>query len=164
MMKKDKEDQKVIDSVMNAKTPEEKIKKALKAFTKEKQIYSAILYLAPEVVEQDESSFLITTAEPDLGTLSGQIQLDMMGNVELRNFLTELVDVYRSVRCPDDLIEDAFYYRGKLDVWNKISEGERCLEEMRRIANSKKLSDEEKIERLGAYIDRHFGNEKGGEA
>ena len=164
MNTKEEKEQKLYERVVNAKTPEEKIKRAIKNFKREDKICSVILYLAPEVVGEGKSSILVSTLDDDYGTLSGQLQLDMMSNVRLRTFLMELVDMYRENRCEDDLIEDAFYWRDMHDVWCKLSEEKdyNILDALRQIAYNGKLSEDERMLCLGHYIDSHFSLKKGG--
>lgn len=162
MKTKEEKDQKLYERVLNAKTPEEQIKMAIKNFKKDDQICSAILYLAPEVVGEGKSSTLVSTLDDEYGTLQGQLQLDMMTNVGMRNFLMELVDMYRENRCTDDIIEDAFYCCGKYDEWCDLSEKAepQTFEYMRLIANDKFTNDQKKFERLRNYINARFKDGK----
>ena len=158
-------DRKAIERVLNAKTPEKRIQAALKNFVKENKIYSAILYLAPEVVDEGKSSILIDTVNDDYSMLQGQIVMDMMSNVRTRNFLMDTVDMYRENRCSDDIIEDAFFWCNMHDKWCELSEKEDAaeLKDMRLIANNKKLSDNDKYDRLRIYILKTFEDGKEGE-
>lgn len=161
----EEKDRKAVERVLNAKTPEKRIQAALKNFTKENQIYSAILYLAPEVVDEGKSSILIDTVNDDYSMLQGQIVMDMMSNVRTRNFLMEVVDMYRENRCPDDIIEDAFFWCNMHDKWCELSEEKDApeLATMRLIANNKNYSDDDKYDRLRIYILKTFVDGKEGE-
>lgn len=158
-------DRKAIERVLNAKTPEERIKNAIKNFTKENRICSAILYLAPEVVDEGKSSILIDTVNDDYSMLQGQIVMDMMSNVRTRNFIMDTVDMYCENRCPDDIIEDAFFWCNMHDKWCELTEKEDAaeLKEMRLIAFNKKLSDNDKYDRLRIYILKTFVDGREGE-
>lgn len=155
-------DRKAIERVLNGKTPEARIKNAIKNFTKENRICSAILYLAPEVVDEGKSTILIDTVNDDYSMLQGQIVMDMMSNVRTRNFLMDTVDMYRENRCSDDIIEDAFFWCNMHDKWCELSEKEDAavLKEMRLIAFNNKLSDNDKYDRLRIYILKNFTDGK----
>lgn len=161
----EEKDRKAVERVLNAKTPEERIKMAIKNFKKENQICSAILYLAPEVVDEGKSSILIDTINDDYSLLQGQIVMDMMSNVHTRNFLMDTVDMYRENRCPDDIIEDAFFWCNMHDKWCELSEEKdaAALIDMRCIANNNQYSDNEKYDRLRIYILKTFVDGKEGE-
>ncbi len=156
-------DQKAFEWVMNAKTPEERIKRAIKNFKSEDRICSAILYLAPEVVDEGKSTILFDTRDDDFGTLMGQLHMDMMTNVQFRNFLMEVVDGYREIRCSDDIIEDAFYCCGKIEEWYNLTEEAepQTFEYLRLIANDKFTNDQQKFERLRKYIEVRYEDGKG---
>ena len=166
MKTKEEKDQQAMEWVMNAKTPEERIKRAIKNFKSEDKICSAILYLAPEVVDVGKSTILFDTLDDDFGTLKGQMQMDMMSNVQFRTFLMEVVDGYRENRCPDDIIEDAFFYCGKHDKWCELSEKAepQTFEYMRAIAEDKYATEELKWKRLRDYINARFKDGKEEEA
>ena len=161
----EEKDRKAVERVLNAKTPEARIKNAIKNFKKENQICSAILYLAPEVVDEGKSTILIDTINDDYSMLQGQIVMDMMSNVRTRNFLMDTVDMYRENRCSDDIIEDAFFWCNMHDKWCELSEKEDAaeLKEMRLIAYNNKLSDNDKYDRLRIYILKTYVDEKEGE-
>ena len=166
MKTKEQRDREAYEWVLNAKTPEERIKRAIKNFKKDDKICSAILYLAPEVVDEGKSAIMFDTLDDDFGTLMGQLQMDMMTNVQFRNFLVQVVDGYRENRCSDDIIEDAFYCCDKLDIWNGLSEetDKARLGAMRVIADNKDMKEETKRKILRGYIERNFGGGKEEEA
>lgn len=162
----EQKDREAYEWVLNAKTPEERIKRAIKNFKKDDKISSVILYLAPAVVDVGKSTIMFDTLDDDFGTLKGQLQMDMMTNVQFRTFLMEVVDGYRDVRCPDDLIEDAFYYCGKLDTWYGLSEKADInhFNAMYLILGNNNLNEQTKWEMLREYINTHFGGGKEEEA
>ena len=166
MKTKEQKDREAYEWVLNAKTPEERIKRAIKNFKKDDKICSAILYLAPEVVDEGKSTIMFDTLDDDFGTLKGQLQMDMMTNVQFRTFLMEVVDGYRDVRCPDDIIEDAFYYCGMHDKWCELSEEADApqLTYMRLIAGDKFSNEQKKWKRLRDYINQHYKDGKEVEA
>lgn len=166
MKTKEQKDREAYEWVLNAKTPEERIKRVIKNFKKDDKICSAILYLAPEVVDEGRSTIMIDTIDDDFGTLMGQLQMDMMTNVQFRNFLMEVVDGYREIRCSDDIIEDVFYSCDKLDIWNGLSEeaDKARLGLMRVIADNKYTKEVTKRKVLRSYIERNFGDGKEVEA
>ena len=166
MKTKEQRDQEAYEWVLNAKTPEERIKRAIKNFKKDDKICSAILYLAPAVVDEGKSTIMFDTLDDDFGTLMGQLQMDMMTNVQFRNFLMQVVDGYRETRSSDDIIEDVFYCCDKLDIWNGLSEetDKARLGAMRTIADNKDMKEETKRKILRSYIERNFGDGKEVEA
>lgn len=166
MKTKEQKDREGYEWVLNAKTPEERIKRAIKNFKKDDKICSAILYLAPAVVDEGKSSIMFDTLDDDFGTLKGQLQMDMMTNVQFRTFLMEVVDGYREVRCSDDIIEDAFYYCGMHDKWCELTEEADLpqLAYMRLIAGNKYSNEQKKWEGLRDYIDQHYKERKEEEA
>ena len=166
MKTQEQKDCEAYEWVMNAKTPEERIKRTIKNFKKDDKISSVILYLAPAVVDVGKSTIMFDTLDDDFGTLKGQLQMDMMTNVQFRTFLMEVVDGYRDVRCPDDLIEDAFYYCGKHDKWCELTEKDDGpqLTYMRLVAGDNNTTEQKKWERLRAYINQHYKDGKEVEA
>lgn len=166
MKTKEQKDREAYEWVLNAKTPEERIKRAIKNFKKDDKICSAILYLAPAVVDEGKSSILIDTINDDYSLLKGQLVMDMMSNVRTRSFLIEVVDMYRENRCSDDIIEDAFYWCGMHDKWCELSEKADApqLTYMRLIAGDKYTNEQKKWERLRDYINQHYKDGKEVEA